>query len=184
MSEEILKDKWHALLFGVRRSVRYHVRRRQFFDRLDFTTKFLIVVTGGGTVVAVGNDSNNHVVAMIFGGLVAMFSAIDLIIGCSKAARNHHDLSREFIELEKKLMKDEQHPTETKLAEYAGKRLEIEKEEPPKLRALDLLCADELVKAGGYPEEESHKFKWYQRFFADCIDINASEIKKLKHIKN
>src|SRR5579862_3649984 len=182
MNDEKLKDKWHDLLFGVRRSARYHVRRRQFFDRIGFITNFLIIITGGGTVVAVGRESH-HIVAMIFGGLVAVFAAIDLVVGCSGAARDHHDLAREFIELEKKLVADEAHPTHEKFTEYCGTRLEIEKEEPPKLCALDLLCADELVKAGGYSEDEFHKFRWYHRWFANFLPFNSADIKKLKHLK-
>lgn len=183
MTEEILKDKWHDLLFGVRRSARYHVLRRQFFDRLGFITNFLIIITGGGTVIAVGREESHHIVAMTFAALVAIFSAIDLIVGCSRAARDHHDLARDFIELEKKLMVDEPHPSVEKLIAYTAKRLEIEKEEPPKLCALDLLCADELVKAGGYPEDEFHKFAWYHRRFAHVYSFDPCGIKKLKHLK-
>jgi len=178
-TDQELKDKWHDLLFGVRRSARYHVLRREFFDRLGFFTNFLIIITGGGTVIAVGHESH-HILAMCLGVLVALFSAIDLIVGCSRAARDHHDLARDFIELEKKLISDEANPTTDKLIEYTAKRLEIEKEEPPKLCALDLLCYDELVKAGGYPPNESHQFSWYHRTFAHFFDINARGIKKLK----
>lgn len=47
-----IREKLHELLFGVRRSVRYHVKRQQFFDRLNGLTSFFNVVFGSAAVVA------------------------------------------------------------------------------------------------------------------------------------
>ena len=40
-----------SLLFGVRRSVRYHMRRQRFFDRLDQVAALASLVAGSSTVV-------------------------------------------------------------------------------------------------------------------------------------
>lgn len=174
MTDEDLKVKWHALLFAVRRSARYHVRRRQFFDRMDFATKFLIIITGGATVISVNAESHNPW-AKVFGSLVAVFSAIDLIIGCSGAARDHHDLVRRFLELEKEINLHSKAPNEELLIKLCNKRLEIEADEPPKLRILDLLCHNELIKSGGYPTTELSAIKFYQRWCCQFFDWGADE---------
>ncbi len=41
-----------SLLFGVRRSVRYHMRRQRFFDRLDRAAGLASLMAGSSTVVA------------------------------------------------------------------------------------------------------------------------------------
>jgi hypothetical protein len=170
MSEEKLKEKFHALLFGVRKSIRYHTRRRQFFDRLGYITNFLIIITGGGTLYGVSNESHNHL-AVIFGALVAIFSAIDLIIGCSNAARDHHDLARDFGELEKQMNSAGENPTEDQFIAFTNRRIEIEKEEPPKLCILDVLCHNELIESGGYDEKYKRPIGRLQRLFAQIIDV-------------
>jgi hypothetical protein len=63
------RKKRNKLLFGVRRSIRYHMRRRRFFDRLDFWTRFLTVITGGGTVISAASEGSHNVLVIVFGSL-------------------------------------------------------------------------------------------------------------------
>lgn len=61
------------------------------------------------------------------------------------------------------------------------KRLEIEAEEPPILRVVDILCHNELLRAQGYdPTIEAtlyYDVSPLQRFFAPLFDIRAHNIK-------
>ena len=175
--ENKLRVKFHAQFFGVRKSVRYHTRRRQFFDRLGYITNFLIIITGGGTVYGVSSESH-HRLAIIFGSLAGLFSAIDLIIGCSNVARDHHDLARDFSELERQMVAAGDCPTEAQYIAFTNRRLEIEEEEPPKLCVLDVLCHNELVESGGYDEKHKRPIGRVQRFFAQFFDFG--QIKKSK----
>ena len=43
----------HNLLRGVRRSIRYHNRRRRFFDGFDKFAKILSVIGGSAAIAAV-----------------------------------------------------------------------------------------------------------------------------------
>src|SRR5437867_9831745 len=92
------KRDLNKLLFGVRRSIRYHNHRRRFFDGLDKFTKILAAVAGSAAVAtALGNHTT---VTVVLAAIIAVFSSTDLIIGAGPAARVHADLAKRFAELE------------------------------------------------------------------------------------
>jgi hypothetical protein len=181
MKPEQAEERWSDLLFAVRRSIRYHVRRRQFFDRFKFFTGFFSVISGGGTVVSVLSStptSSKTVLIVIFGSLVGILSAIDLVVGCSNASREHHDLARAFSDLEKDMVSAEANPTREHLIGFSNRRIEIEKNERPKLGILDAQCHNELVRAYGHEDGQAVKIMWYQGVFAHFIDIFPSKLRK------
>src|SRR5262245_41180936 len=104
-----LEKDWAGMLFGVRRSVRYHTRRRAFFERIGFLTKFLSVILGSGTGVAalIGHKTTTA----WLGFLTAALSYADILIGYASKARLYHDLTRKFIELEKEMVLTGSDPT-------------------------------------------------------------------------
>lgn len=131
-----LEDRWHNLLFGVRRSIRYHQRRRAFFDRLDQLSNMLSVILGSTAIYGVlGDDAKD--VALIASALVTVMASINLVVGCSRRAREHADFARQFIELEKRMIGK---ASEERLHEVTEARLSIEAGEPPVLHVLNVIC--------------------------------------------
>src|SRR5438552_12445644 len=127
----------HKLLFGVRRSIRYHNRRRRFFDGFDKFVKVLSVVCGSAAFA--GATAHHSVIIMMFAGLVAVFSAINLVVGPAQAARLHEDLARKFAKLEHDITQATNISPE-QLNQFHTDRLMIEIEEPPPMRVLDTIC--------------------------------------------
>ena len=169
--------EYGKLLFGVRRSVRYHNRRRLFFDRLHKFATFLSALAGTATVASVlAKLPAPWTIA--FALIVAVFSIMDLVVGTAQAARLHNDLAKRFIELEKALiaLKD---PTPEDIAGLTAQRLDIEADEPPPLKVLDSICHNELLRALGYPEQYFVKIRWYQRLLSQFFDIREDTVKKL-----
>ncbi len=163
MSQENLNREWHALLFGVRRSARYHEKRVRFFERLNRIILFLNVAGGSAAVVsALSSLGYGWIVA--FASLVAAASALDLAVDTGGRARLHGDLKRRFIELEKRM--NATNPDHAALVELTNARLEIEQDEPPTLRTLDILCHNELVRALGYGNEHMHALPFWRRWLA------------------
>lgn len=160
--------RWHELLFGVRWSVRYHMRRQQFFERWHTITSATSVVFGSATVAFVLAEMG---AAWIAGGaiVVTFFSAIDLVVGTSRMARHHNDLARRFIGVEKS-MAEVAEPHEEDVRRFTGERLTIESDEPPVLRNLDILCHNELMRAQGYPEDGQKQLGPVQTLFAPFLD--------------
>jgi hypothetical protein len=162
--------EWNDLLFGVRRSVRYHSRRRMFFDRLHTVTSALGVIFGSATILAVLTEAGPRY-AVLAAAVVTIFSALDLVIGTDRSARLHQDLA------EKRMMSLTTAPTAKDLKDCGGERLDIESDEPPVLRVLDVLCHNELCRAMGRERSHMAKVAWYQRLFAQLIDVRPDSLR-------
>jgi len=172
------KDRAHCLLFGVRRSIRYHNRRRQFFDRVSKCTDGLTAISGSGTIIAA--VSQNFTGASVYlAGITAFFSAINLVFDTKGNSRLHHDLARQFIGVEKALVDPDL--TSDQIIKAESDRLEIEAGEPPVLMVLDLICHNELVRAMGFDENERFDIKFWRAMFAHLFDVFPSSIKRVSN---
>lgn len=53
MAEATLRNRWYSLLFGVRRSIRYHMQRVRFFDGLNTCATALSLLFGSAMILAI-----------------------------------------------------------------------------------------------------------------------------------
>ena len=180
MDEKKFKEKWNALLFGVRSSIRYHTHRRKFFDRLSVCSDFLIIISGGTVVgFASAGESGHHVWTIVFGAIIAVIGSFDLVVGFSNKGRDHNDLAREFSSLERQMIAASNQRTEEKLILFTNQRLEIEENEPPLLLVLNCHCHNELIRALGLPENHKVKISIPQSFFMQWFDWFPSRLNKI-----
>ncbi|HWD91925.1 MAG TPA: hypothetical protein VG938_06205 [Verrucomicrobiae bacterium] len=176
-TEENRKEQ-HKLLFDVRRSVRYHTRRRQYFDRLNKFTKIFTLIGGLGTVTTL-LAKGGEVLTLFFGTVAGFFSIVDIVLGTDEMAQMHGDLMREFNTIEIGMVLVGDNLTAEQIVKFTARRLEIEAKEPPKLQVLDVICYNELVKAMGYPKSyQSKPLSWPQKFFAPALDIFPGRLEK------
>ena len=139
-----------SMLFGIRRSVRYHNHRRRFYEMWNSVTITFAAVTSAAAGTAFSFEIVGWLAWLpaVASFLVALFSALDLGIGTASSANLHAELARKFIELEKRFA----HGKELSDEEYENivrDRLEIEANEPTVLRLLDIMCHFELLRAQG-----------------------------------
>jgi hypothetical protein len=167
------EDERHELLFGVRRSVRYHLRRSRFFDIWGKVTSGLNVLFGSAVAATLIGKSPELGIA--FGGVVALISTIDLVVGSALSARNHADLAKRFIALEAEIERAPGNP----IGALREKRLSIEADEPPVLRTLDVMCHNELAKAMGLGPDEMYQVSWVKRRLAQFVSFESSELRPL-----
>ncbi len=172
----------HELLFGVRRSVRYHSHRRRFFDSLGKFIKIFTVIGGVGTITTLLGRAP-AIWTLVYAAAAGLFSTIDLVIGCAGSAKLHSDLAREFIQLERQMTKAGANLSDEQLGDFVCRRLEIEEKEPTILRVLDLVCHNELCRAMGYERCAEVKLSWGQRFFAQFFDVGLSKIEMERGLK-
>lgn len=164
-------DTLHSLLFGVRRSVRYHMRREAFFEAWHrIITSACSVIFGSAVIGSLLTDIDNQL-ALYAAGVVTILAALDLVIGTAQMARLHNDLRRRFLDLEKRLCGAGELDA-PQLDALTRERLDIEADEPPVLRALDTICHNDLLRASGYPRESGTyvPLNWYQRCTAQLIN--------------
>ena len=169
MTNEHIQTRWHALLFGVRRSIRYHNHRRKVFDALGVWTDFLTIISGGAVVFFAMTDQVTS--SAVFGAAAGILAALDLVIGFSIKARHHVDLARQFSKLEQEITLIGDAPTQDELKRKINVRLEIESAEPPTKRTLDAWCHNELLCAMGYAEAEKVELTFLQVALKQFVSV-------------
>lgn len=167
-----LEDRWHDMLFGVRRSIRYHQRRRAFFDRLDRLSNMLSLIFGSATIYGI-LKGDYQALALGASALVTVLASINLVVGSALRARAHSDFIRQYVDLEKRMLEP---PEEQTLKQVRESRLSIEAEEPPVLHVLNSICHNELMRAMGYKRKKLAKIGPIQRLFAQLFDFREHTI--------
>ena len=157
-----LDERTYDLLFAVRRSVRYHDRRRRFYEIWNTITVAGAAIGGSAAVTTVLADST--VASALTAAAVALLSATDLAVGTTRCANRHGDFARQFISLEREFahgrdLDDDEYP------ELVRRRLEIEASEPTTLRLLDAMCHFEILRSLG--DAKPHpRVPWWRRVAA------------------
>ena len=96
--------EYDDLLFGVRRSIRYHSRRQAFFEGVNRWTNFLLLLFGSGTVALAVQDRPSWILGLGLG--VALVSSLKLVFAFAVKATQHARFVRDFTLLEKRLRAD------------------------------------------------------------------------------
>ena len=165
----------YATLFGVRKSVRYHQRRRGFFESAHTAAAALQLIAGSSAVAAVVGELTT--LAMWLAAAAAVLAALDLTIGTTRRATVHAGLAQQFAQLEREMVEyenDESVNAETAVR-FRQRRLEIEEREPPKLRVVDVLCHNELVTST-YRHEKTYPVGWARRWVGHVFDVEVADV--------
>lgn len=154
-----------TLLFNVRLSIRYHNRRRSWFDMLNLGANALSVILSAGAIAAL--RVNADYLAVWCAIAITVVSGFNLVLRTSERARQHHDLVRRFIALEQKVLpaRDDQ------FTSLYAEKLSIEADEPPPLNVLGLICHNDQVRAEGIGEERKIKLRLWQRWLCQVVDL-------------
>ena len=142
-----LDNRQYGLLFDVRRSIRYHDRRRAFYERLHRLTGALTIILAGGVLFELAGTGSPAVWLQCVGVIAAALAAVDMVVGYATHGNLHASLRARFIDLEMAMMSGDLDATSWE--GYRQRRLAIERDEPPIYRALDLLCHNEVCQAEG-----------------------------------
>ncbi len=169
-----VSQEHHKLLFGIRRSVRYHDRRRGFYEQFHQIVLFFGLLLGSATIGLFAGESGSDwplSVKLLPAVIVTILSAVDLVVRSSQKAWLHADLCRKFTELEIRLQSKDALDSEALITEITQERLRIEATEPPNLRVLDTLCHNELLRAMGYVSDQQVRVNFMQRWLAHFFDF-------------
>jgi len=169
-----LETEHRNLLFGIRRSVRYHSRRRQFYEAWNTLTSAVSVLFGSTAIAATfGMVSEEHriLVTAVAAALVTLVSTLDLVVGTVRKAQLHADLGRRFSELECVAAEDS---TYERLSECRKGRVMIEADEPPQLRVVSVLTHNELCRAIGR-HDHVYDMPFWRRLVGQLINIDPAQ---------
>lgn len=151
MNNKKLSDEQYGLLFDVRRSIRYHEYRRNFYQQLHKVTNLLTILMAGAVLVDLAKKGDVAFWLIGVSTIAALFSALDMVIGYANQANLHSQLRGRFADLEIAMVTGSN--DENVWLEYQRQRLLIEKDEPAIYMALDLLCRNELLIAEGFNQK-------------------------------
>jgi hypothetical protein len=135
-----------ALKFEIEKSLRYHQRRRSFYETSHRFISLGVILTGSAAFGKVLGEPE------WFGLAAAVLGALELVFGFSQRAKDHQLLHRRFTDLAADLLKLGE-PTAQAVAALEARRLDIEADEPPVYWALEADCYNEVTIAWG---RESH----------------------------
>ena len=179
MSED-LHERYHNLLFDVRRSVRYHDKREGFFLAVRNTTDFVVFILGSAAALIITQTIFSD--WPIWGKAIvpltaAVCTGITLVLQVGAKALAHNSLKRRFIALEQKLIACHRNPTAERMDELQMERLSIETDEPPIKRVLDTICHNELIHAMGSDHRDPMlEVSVLQRLFSPFFDFRPKTL--------
>lgn len=150
-----LKD----LKFQVERSIRYHARRQAFFESFDTTVNALNLILGSGAVLTLISAQFENWFATLLAALVAVISFINLAARSAEKGAIHSQLKQRYNDLLKRVRKIDAGAANfaSSFARCEDKLLDIEGEEPPINRLVDLMANNELALSQG----ESNDYIYY-----------------------
>lgn len=159
MNKGLMNNEQYSLFFDVRRSIRYHDRRRSFFEMMHRITAALTILMAGSILFDIGKTGVSAPWLVVLSLLAALLATFDMVVGYASKADLHRSLKVRFGELEMAIIAGGS--TQKQWDAHHLKRLEIEQDEPSIYRALDLLCYIEVSIADGVEKDKLPK--------VDCI---------------
>jgi hypothetical protein len=154
------------LTFRIDKSMRYHQRRRAFFDRCHRLVMFAVILCGSAAFVGI-------VPAAWTAVLGAMLAALDLTLGFSMKARDHQILYQRFAELYRKIQRSPE-PKPEEIAFWQDEMLVIETDEPPIMVALEVDCHNETARAWNARDSKVPVLSAWQRLTMHLLSHEKS----------
>lgn len=171
-----LSEEASDLLFAVRRSIRYHRSRENWFDGMRAWLQFLTTLAGTATVAVVVNEIGSKGLETGVALLVALLTTLDQVMRTARKARIHSALAVRFCQLEREMARIGPAVLNARLNDFTAQRLEIEQDEPPVLRVLDVICHNELCRAMGLDKSAQVKVGAIQRALCQVCDFRRDKL--------
>lgn len=159
-----MSHQHYGLLFDVRRSIRYHDRRRAFFGNLAKSPIVAAILLVGAAVPGMMSGTPPHAGHTFLGIAAAGLAACGIAMDWAGRHNRHDQLRDRFAQLEADMLSGDRDEATWRRHQLA--RLTIERDEPPVYRALDLLCHNAQLIADGYSQNVPDLFAevgWWPR---------------------
>ena len=177
------------LRFHVLCSIKYHTRRRRFFENVNNVALFVAFLFSTATMSSLLDVPAGASGLLAFlGELPAV--ATSVLIGLSLVGRvgtkanDHNDLKRRFIRLQQRMEREGSEVDEAVVGELAEERLAIEADEPPVNRVVHARCYNEVVKSLKDVQDTDKRFVkirwrhsalgWLTRAFDDSLKLEPA----------
>ena len=180
MKDNKAQGEFDDLLFHVICSVKYHSRRRRFYENVNNLMLFLAFLYSTATISSLLDVfvvAHLNLPAII----ISMLLGITLVGRVGVKANDHNDLKRRFIRLQQSMELGRATMDETKIAGWREQRLQIEMDELPINRVVHAQCYNEVVKSLKILRDTEKRyvkigfrhraFGWITRAFDDSLKL-------------
>ena len=158
------------LLWSIRLSALYHLKRERFLDGIDRAAKGIAALGGAA---AFSQLKNNPDIGLWVIGTITLVSTLSLVYGPSAKARKHAELARDFRRLEASVLELGNDLKPIHLAKFHGQCVSLESSEPAALGALVTQCHNELC-AGEGSVDQITPLPILDRLFKNWFDIDQT----------
>lgn len=155
-------EAFDDLMFHVDVSIRYHTRRRRFYENGQQVALFTGLMFALGTVHELMELIPAHL-RILLGVAGAVVIVLSIIARAGAKASEHNDLKRRFIELQTEMERGRGSATEDHVKEWVAQRLSIQTDEPPINRVTHAFAYNELVRSKGMKNPRYVTIRWYHR---------------------
>lgn len=149
-SAEALADRFDQTSFTVNVSLRYHAKRRHWYQALHNAANACSVISAMAVFVAISGEFPT--VAKWAAIIPALLTAGDLVYGFSRRADEHRRLYERFSELAQDVA-GVAVPTEADVRRVMIARLRIEADEPAAIDTLNVICHNAEAESRGWDEQ-------------------------------
>lgn len=145
--KEALAELEHRIELGIR----YHQRRRLFFDRLHATLLVISIFSSSGAVATyLAADAPGWLkVGVLL--VLALFQALALAVRPDQKAREHARLATGFVDSDR-VLKTLASNTPADVRQLTQRVLEVERDEPPMKRVLMAIVHNDCARRMGSPD--------------------------------
>ncbi len=169
-SDQARSNLQWQLLWRVRLSNLYHLKRERFLDGADKTSKAISALGSGAAFMQI---KSNPDIGLWITALIALVATLSLVYSPASKARKHAELARDFKRLEAEISDHGAEITVALLAKFESKYLGIESSEPATLGALTTHCHNQLSTA--YEKyDQITPLPWHQNIFMNWFDFDQS----------
>lgn len=165
-----------ALDFGVHVSMRYHAKRRAWFDALHRVAMVVAAVGGSAALATILGQQVQYAAWIAF--VVAAAGAFDVAFSPAEKARKVDDLYRRFCDLAAEIAATADPPPD-QIRLWKAKKLKIEADEPTAIDTLNVLCHNQEAEARGYGPEHRHRVRWWQSATAQLFTLPPNRFEPL-----
>lgn len=162
--------------FGVEKSYRYHLRRKAYYKSCDRIALIAIQLFTGLSSLAIFQQKSEFI--FVYSPIIAfLFTLYYMYYKPIGMAHTHELLAKQFKRLSSNMILC-QEPNDDEAEKFEAIRRQIEQDEPPNLKVLDILMHNEVCGSIGYIANIYH-VNWFRRRFSFW---NISPPKQWKHL--
>ena len=159
------------LLWNIRLSALYHLKRERFLDGMDKLSKGISAL-GGAAAFAEFRAPKSEWGSTIAMG-ITLVATVSLVYGPAAKARKHAELARDFRRLEAQILAIGGDITIAQVAKFESENASLSAQEPAALGALVTQCHNEMCEAYGMGDKIT-PLPWWQVIFKNLFDMDQT----------